>query len=217
MLAAICSKSIRSIPLWRNALRCESLPKAWRACTPGSTFLRRVCLRDISEVPGETRRRWFSHQIVFFFFFVRTEVVDAKDFATSPRNDLHVFLYDYGPSKLYVDANKAGSLTRFIRKVEADDPAVNCVIIPINMDGVWNLFVELQREIKVILVCLFVFFSNCFYNRLAKNLCWRATMDITTRMQSGKGSCSRRKRIFSQDIIQLKSSSQVTQTRSITI
>ncbi len=76
------------------------------------------------------------------------EVIDGAEFARQPRNDLHVFLYDYGAGKLYIDSNTTGSLTRFIRKVEPEDADINCVIIPINLDGAWQLFVELQREIK---------------------------------------------------------------------
>ncbi len=90
------------------------------------------------------------------------EVIDGAEFARQPRNDLHVFLYDYGAGKLYVDSNATGSLTRFIRKVEPEDADINCVIIPINLDGAWQLFVELQREIKARRVCTafsFVFFS----------------------------------------------------------
>lgn len=75
------------------------------------------------------------------------EVVDERDMG--PRTDCQVFLYDYGPSKLYVDTTRCGSLTRFLRKVEPEDPECNCLIIPINLDGQWQLFVELQREIKV--------------------------------------------------------------------
>ncbi len=96
------------------------------------------------------------------------EIVDEADMGE--RNDLHVFLYDYGASKMYVDANKAGSLTRFMRKVESNIAAAaaasatgdgaasttapktplkpNCCIIPINLDGEWQLFVELKCDIK---------------------------------------------------------------------
>lgn len=89
------------------------------------------------------------------------EVIDEREFEKEPRTDMHVFLYDYGPHKLYVDTSRAGSLTRFIRKTDADDPEVNCVIVPINLDGIWQLFVELQRDIKVLLVEVdfFFFFS----------------------------------------------------------
>lgn len=79
------------------------------------------------------------------------EVIDGACFENGQvqRTDMHVFLYDYGLGKLYVDTTRQGSLTRFIRKVEPDDAEVNALIIPINLDGQWQLFVELQREIKV--------------------------------------------------------------------
>lgn len=73
------------------------------------------------------------------------EIVDEANMGE--RTDMHVFLYDYGPSKLYVDATRAGSLTRFIRKTEGlnpNMPEANCCIVPINLDGEWQLFVELK-------------------------------------------------------------------------
>ena len=76
------------------------------------------------------------------------EVIDGEEFETSERNDMHVFLYDYGLGKLYVDTNQQGSLTRFLRKVEAEDESANCCIVPINLDGQWQLFVELKREVQ---------------------------------------------------------------------
>ena len=103
------------------------------------------------------------------------EVIDGREFATVARNDLHVFLYDYGAGRLYVDSNAVGSLTRFIRKVEPEDPEVNCVIIPINLDGVWQLFVELQREIKVGEELVMA----RYYGYHGEDLAWKGKLHLT--------------------------------------
>lgn len=145
------------------------------------------------------------------------EIVDEKDLGE--RNDLHMFLYDYGVSKLYVDANRSGSLTRFIRKVDSreevgdvsgnkkgeaknilsfffisprsfpspfsdksndngvDDtlPKANCCIIPINLDGEWQLFVELKGDIKAGTELIL----ERYYGYHNEDAVWRGRLDKT--------------------------------------